>query len=306
MVHQHVGDRESGATRPARAADPRRVRVDEHAVTPVAVATRYAFDVHSGCLCAPTITRTRSRSMPSCAPSARNRGSPRRVSAFEMKRLDVDVAGEPAFDTWDAVAALTRRTTILRPGRPVIRNRGTMSKFALPAHAPTVKSPQPRGRLDRLPHHCDVAGLPQRLSRREPAGAREIASDRSVTAGDRVGPAGACRQRRGAPNNVDASDAVRLPCSGDIRITRCRSNHLPAPERRRTSSRRDLRRFHRRRPGRVESPHREKTTHLRAARRRDLRQAISGITVYSANVDVPNEVAHGSPPADSRVVPSGR
>ena len=34
--------------------------------------------------------------------------------------------------------------------------------------------------------------------------------------------------------------------------------------------------------------------------------AISGITVYSANVDVPMKCRIGSPSRDSRVVPSGR
>ena len=34
--------------------------------------------------------------------------------------------------------------------------------------------------------------------------------------------------------------------------------------------------------------------------------AISGITVYSANVEVPMKCRSGSPPRDRRVVPSGR
>ena len=59
-------------------------------------------------------------------------------------------------------------------------------------------------------------------------------------------------------------------------------------------------------PSPVESPHAKSAACSNGASRSTFASAISGITVYSANVDVPMKWRIGSPSRDSRVVPSGR
>ena len=56
----------------------------------------------------------------------------------------------------------------------------------------------------------------------------------------------------------------------------------------------------------VDRPHANRHAPARGASRSILASAISGITVYSANVDVPMKCRIGSPSRRSRVVPSGR
>ena len=59
-------------------------------------------------------------------------------------------------------------------------------------------------------------------------------------------------------------------------------------------------------PSPVESPHANRHACSSGASGLTFASAISGITVYSANVDVPMKWRIGSPSRDSRVVPSGR
>ena len=59
-------------------------------------------------------------------------------------------------------------------------------------------------------------------------------------------------------------------------------------------------------PSPVESPHANRHACSSGASRLTFASAISGMTVYSANVDVPMKWRIGSPSRASRVVPSGR
>ena len=59
-------------------------------------------------------------------------------------------------------------------------------------------------------------------------------------------------------------------------------------------------------PSPVESPQANRHARSSGASLLTFASAISGITVYSANVDVPMKWRIGSPSRDSRVVPSGR
>jgi hypothetical protein len=56
----------------------------------------------------------------------------------------------------------------------------------------------------------------------------------------------------------------------------------------------------------VERPHAKSAARSSGASRSIVASAISGITVYSANVDVPMKWRIGSPSRLRRVVPSGR
>ena len=59
-------------------------------------------------------------------------------------------------------------------------------------------------------------------------------------------------------------------------------------------------------PRPVERPQANRQARSSGASGLILASAISGITVYSANVEVPMKCRIGSPSRDSRVVPSGR
>ena len=59
-------------------------------------------------------------------------------------------------------------------------------------------------------------------------------------------------------------------------------------------------------PSPVERPHANRHARSSGASGLIFASAISGITVYSANVEVPMKWRSGSPPRESRVVPSGR
>ena len=59
-------------------------------------------------------------------------------------------------------------------------------------------------------------------------------------------------------------------------------------------------------PRPVESPQAKSAAPSSGASGLTFASAISGITVYSANVDVPMKWRIGSPPRESRTVPSGR
>ena len=59
-------------------------------------------------------------------------------------------------------------------------------------------------------------------------------------------------------------------------------------------------------PRPVDRPHANRQARSSGASRSMRASAISGITVYSANVEVPMKWRSGSPPRDRRVVPSGR
>ena len=56
----------------------------------------------------------------------------------------------------------------------------------------------------------------------------------------------------------------------------------------------------------VDSPHANRHARSSGASGETLARAISGITVYSAKVEVPMKWRMGSPPRDRRAVPSGR
>jgi hypothetical protein len=59
-------------------------------------------------------------------------------------------------------------------------------------------------------------------------------------------------------------------------------------------------------PSPVDRPHANRHARSSGASGLTFASAISGMTVYSANVDVPMKCLIGSPSRDSRVVPSGR
>jgi hypothetical protein len=59
-------------------------------------------------------------------------------------------------------------------------------------------------------------------------------------------------------------------------------------------------------PSPVESPQAKRQAPSSGASGVILASAISGITVYSAKVEVPMKCRTGSPPRERRVVPSGR
>ncbi len=59
-------------------------------------------------------------------------------------------------------------------------------------------------------------------------------------------------------------------------------------------------------PRPVDSPHANRQARSSGASCGTFASAISGMTVYSANVDVPMKWRIASPSRDSRVVPSGR
>ena len=59
-------------------------------------------------------------------------------------------------------------------------------------------------------------------------------------------------------------------------------------------------------PRPVDSPQANRQARLRGASGGTFASAICGMTVYSANVEVPMKWRIGSPSRDSRVVPSGR
>jgi hypothetical protein len=59
-------------------------------------------------------------------------------------------------------------------------------------------------------------------------------------------------------------------------------------------------------PSPVESPQANRQAASSGASGETFASAISGITVYSANVEVPMKCRIGSPPRESRAVPSGR
>ena len=59
-------------------------------------------------------------------------------------------------------------------------------------------------------------------------------------------------------------------------------------------------------PRAVERPHAKSAAPSSGASGFTFASAISGITVYSANVDVPMKCRIGSPPRERRTVPSGR
>ena len=59
-------------------------------------------------------------------------------------------------------------------------------------------------------------------------------------------------------------------------------------------------------PRPVESPHANRAEPSNGASEETLASAISGMTVASANVDVPMKWRIGSPSRDRRVVPSGK
>ncbi len=59
-------------------------------------------------------------------------------------------------------------------------------------------------------------------------------------------------------------------------------------------------------PSPVESPQAKRHARSSGASGLIFASAISGITVYSAKVEVPMKWRIGSPPRESRVVPSGR
>ncbi len=189
--------------------------------------------------------------------------------------------------------------------RPVIRKRGTTSSVSPlagdacdGAQAPT----HPR-RLDGLTHHRDVAGRLERVVGAEPAG-------RLDDLVDRVGPSRASSrsrhahaQGRGALPRGRRRRSARRPAGG----SRSRRRDRPSRHRRRhTSSPPRPSRCSSPRPRPVESPQANKAAPSRGASGLTFASAISGMTVYSANVDVPMKCRTGSPSSDSRVVPSGR
>ncbi len=59
-------------------------------------------------------------------------------------------------------------------------------------------------------------------------------------------------------------------------------------------------------PSPVDKPQAKRHAPSNGASCEILARAISGITVYSANVDVPMKCRNGSPSRESRLVPSGR
>src|SRR5205085_955359 len=128
------------------------------------------------------------------------------------------------------------------------------------------EAPAHPGRLDRLPHHLDVARRLERVVGAEAAGHLDDPLHRVVTALHQLGGALAAGQLQPLVGEVDADDALGAgqPAAGDSAAPSSGASGLT------------------------------------------LARAISGMTVYSANVLVPMKWRIGSPSRLSRAVPSGR
>ena len=226
----------------------------------------------------------------------------------EMNGIDVDVSLPCSASTSAGTSSRPLRPPNEEPQtrRPVISSAGNdVERLALARDAADRAQPPAHARrLDRLAHHRDVARSPRtcspRRSRRSSRGSRSTASGppsssvgraltareleplrRQVDAHDPLGALQAAAGDRAEPDHPGAEDDAR----------RARAHRRPCASPRRGPSRA------RRRTGR----------RGRAAPRGSIfASAISGITVYSANVEVPMKWRSGSPRSDRRVVPSGR
>ena len=126
--------------------------------------------------------------------------------------------------------------------------------------------------------------------------------DRVGAADHRLGRAVPGREAEALLGEVDADDPLRaLQAAADHGAE---PDHAGAEDDARRS-RLDLGRVHRRAdPG--QSPQAKSAAPSSGASGLIFASAISGMTVYSANVEVPMKWRIGSPPAERRVVPSGR
>ena len=155
-----------------------------------------------------------------------------------------------------------------------------------------AQAPAHPRRLDRLAHHRDVAGRLEGVVGAEAAGHLEDPLDGVVAADERVGRALAARQLEPRRREVDADDPLGAlqAAAGD----RAEPDHARRRRRRRSS---------RRAPRRCSSPRRGRSRGRRRTGRRAssgasgsiFASAISGITVYSAKVEVPMKWRIGSP-----------
>ena len=159
-------------------------------------------------------------------------------------------------------------------------------------------------RLDRLAHDVDEAGRLEGVVRAEAARHLEDLLHRCP------GRRASCRSRPGrAPaasrslGEVDADDPLGAlqPAARD----RAEADHAGAEHDARRAAPRPSRCTSRRR-GRSRVRTRTGRRGRAAPPVETFASAISGMTVYSANVDVPMKWRIGSPSRDSRVVPSGR
>ena len=173
----------------------------------------------------------------------------------------------------------------------------------LPATPATVQSPQPiRADSTACRITVDVAGRLERVVGAEAAGRLEDPLDRVRAADHRLGRA--VRVASASRSSERSTQTIRsAPCRRQP-ITAPRPT-MPAPKTTHVEPGLDLRGVHRgAEPGR--EPAREEAAPSSGASGLIFASAISGMTVYSANVEVPMKWRIGSPPRDSRVVPSGR
>ena len=185
-----------------------------------------------------------------------------------------------------------------------MRKRGTTSRVSpSPGDAADRGEPPAHAcRLDGLPHHADVAGRLERVVGAEAARQVEDLLHRVRAAGEHVGRALPARELEPVGGEIDRDDALGAlqPAARD----RAEPDEPGAED--------DARRagctfaVFIAAPRPVERPQAKTHAWSSGASGEIFASAISGITVYSANVDVPMKWRIGSPPAASRVVPSGR
>ena len=246
--------------------------------------------------------------MPSWASiSSKPRLTSSSVSRCEMNGVDVDLAGEAALDQRGhvvaALEAAERRAADAPAGDQVARDdverlaaaRRRRDRAQAPAH--------PR-RLDRLAHHGDVAGRLEGVVGAEAAGHLEDRCDGVGAADERVGRALRRARARGAPAERSTQTIRSAPCRRQPAtaprptMPAPKTTHVePALAPRRCASPRRARSRARRRTG---------TRASSGASGSIFASAISGITVYSANVEVPMKWRIGSPSREQPRRPVGQ
>ena len=183
--------------------------------------------------------------------------------------------------------------------------RHDLERLALAGDADHRREP-PRlaRRLDGLAHDLDDAGGLEGVVAAEAArSARASASTTPRPGEHRVRSRRGGAPSRDAPRRGRSRRSARRRAGGSRRSRRGRRGRSRRPRR---SSRPRPGPCRTRRRGRSRGRRRRCSRRPAATSGPTFASAISGITVASANVEVPMKCRSGSPPRESRVVPSGR
>ena len=207
--------------------------------------------------------------------------------AMRDERVGVDLAGEPALDERrDAVASLhaaERRAGDPPAGDQVARHDVERLAFAGDARD-RAQAPAHARRFDRLPHHGDVTRRLEGVVGAEAAGRLDDPLDRVGAAEHRLRRAVTASRARADPRRGRRRRCAPRPAGGSRSLRRAR----PCPRRRRRmSSPASTFAVLIAAPIPVESPHAKSAAPSSGASGLIFASAISGITVYSANVEVP-------------------